>query len=738
MLKHFLYLIFLLFALQGVAMRRPYKIDSLKTLLADIAIDKKHPIDSAAIKNLNKLAAEFVSSYPDSTLFYGEAAISGARNIGYKKGIADGLLATADVYYAKANYTKATENLNEAITIYERLNNLKGVSSCYKIYGDLYNQASQYQRSLAYYNKALAIKIKIDDQQGIAGVYLHMGNVNDNIGSSTMALDYYFKALAIDINIRDIAAEASAYNNIGYILQHMEIYPKALEYFFKALKTFQKLNKLGGIAAVTQNIGEVLIEQGDYAGAIKYLNISMKISKEQDSKDGIGSLYTDLGLCYAHTKQYEKAIQSVKAGLQVSVDSKIDYNITYALVGFATIYNMEGNYVKAYQYAIKSQTLADKLGNITNKTKAVYQLGKSLGGLKLYTEAYKAQARYNDLRDSLKSDENIQKFTSYTIESNFIARQKQQDLYQQEKDAIYQQRIQRQRLYSAIFLAIIAGMVCVLIVYYRAKIRQQKINEVLASSNHQVLRQKTDLDEQAKKLNELNQLKDRLISILAHDLRAPLSTLRGLFSLLQDETLSHQEVLEMIPQVLRRLEYTSDFLDTLLFWINSQMENFENSARVFTLKDIVTPETETNYEAAQSKGIKIEDRVPADLQTLADPNSIRIVVRNLITNAIKFSRKNDVITVSAMKEDENTVVVSVKDTGIGMPAAQLDMLFKSKVTSGTGTNNESGTGMGLLFCKDLVEKNNGIIRATSIPGAGTEFLFTLPLAVSKQITMEAV
>jgi len=279
-------------------------------------------------------------------------------------------------------------------------------------------------------------------------------------------------------------------------------------------------------------------------------------------------------------------------------------------------------------------------------------------------------------------------------------------------------------------------MVAVSIVYYRQKRKQQKINAMLEEKNREVLQQKADLDDQAQKLNNLNTLKDRLISVLAHDLRAPLSTLRGLFSLLQDETISHEQLLDMIPSVLKKLEYTSDFLDTLLFWINSQMDNFESSAKSFYLKDIVAYEAESYYEQAKLKGITLIDNVPHDAVASADPNSIRIVIRNLITNAIKFSQQDDTIEIQAIQQDDHNYVISVKDTGVGMSDDQLSKLFKSKVNSNAGTDNESGTGMGMLFCKDLVEKCSGKIWVTSKKGQGTKFSFTIPMGTLTEKRLE--
>ena len=317
------------------------------------------------------------------------------------------------------------------------------------------------------------------------------------------------------------------------------------------------------------------------------------------------------------------------------------------------------------------------------------------------------------------------------MEADFNIKQKQKDLQQQEKVAAYKQRIAQQRWVNTVSMILVIAMIAISMVYYLQRLKQQKINTMLEIKNKEVLDQKADIDEQAQKLNSLNSLKDRLISVLAHDLRAPLSTLRGLFGLLQDDTISYNEMLEMIPSVLKKLEYTSDFLDTLLFWINSQMENFENFAKSFYIKEVVVFETSNYQEQATLKGISLIDNVPADLIVSADPNSIRIVIRNLVTNAIKFSNQNDNIEITAGKFDESNIFISVKDTGTGMNEEQLDKIFKTKVNSKVGTQNESGTGMGMLFCKDLVEKCNGKIWVKSKIGEGTEFTFTIPIGTMK-------
>ncbi len=734
-MRQHLTLSFLLISLTGFAAINRGQVDSLKTLVAPSLKNQAAP-DTLNINRLNKLAANYFESNPDSTLFYGHKSIELSRKINYKAGIADGLLQTGTANYFKGKFSQAEQDLGEAVLIYKHLNDQKGIANCYTVYGRMYNLLANYKLALTYSNLALDISKQLKNDLDIAVCIKNIGVVYYSEGQLPTALDYYYKALFIDLKVHSDRAAAATYNDIGVVLATMELYPKAFEYYKKALKLFQSSKDLNGVGTVYENIGEVMIAQKNYDSAIDYLSKSIDIAIKQDDKDGMSSVYTDFGLCYARKNQNRLALSYLNKSLQIASEYKIVYNEAYALIGFATVYNLQKDYKNAYKYVIEGQKLAVKLGNLSIRSNAALQLNRALAGLGKYEEAYKLLRQYNDLNDSLNNNESIQKLTTYNLELDFATKQQLFAQQQKEKDLLYQQKIKQQRLINAIFLTIILGMVAISVVYYRQKRKQQKINLMLEEKNKEVLLQKTSIDDQAQKLNGLNILKDRLISVLAHDLRAPLSTLIGLFNLLQDDTISHEQMLQMIPGVLKKLEYTSDFLDTLLFWINSQMENFENSTKSFFIKDVVAYETESYHEQAALKGINLVDTVPDNIVIAADPNSIRIVIRNLITNAIKFSNENDTIEVSARRQDDQNYVISVKDTGTGMSEDQLHKLFKSKVNSKAGTNNESGTGMGMLFCKDLVEKCSGKIWVTSKQGQGTEFSFTVPAGTINESRLE--
>jgi len=711
------------------------KTDSLRNELLKSIASKKKDNDTSKINDLNKLANAYQSTYPDSSVYYGDMAVRIARKMKYSKGIAGGLLAAAKTYITQGKYQLAFANLDQSTALYSADNDLTGISNCDKAFGDLYCQNSAYAKALFYYNRSLTAKIKLKELPGISRSYLDLGNAYNGMGAYSKALDYYFKSLNIDAKLHDKRTIANDYNDIGYVLQNMDIYPKALDYYYKALALNIQVHSNLGIAIVKQNIGEVFLAEGKYDDAIKYVNASLIIYLNQDNIDGISQLYSDLGLCYLYKNHNSTALSYLQQSLNLATANQLSGDRTIALTNFALYYNLNADYKKAYDYALQAKSWSDRLNSILLRTPAYVQWIKALGGLQMYKEAFFAQKEFDQMELNARKDESVQKFTLYNTEYNYATKEQQQLMQQKASALLYQQKIHDQRLLNTIFLISTVAMIFIIGLYYTQKHNQMKINAKLSEKNQEVSLQKVDLDVQAEELNELNKLKDRLISILAHDLRSPLSTLRGLFKLLEDDSISHEELLAMIPGVVSKLDYTSDFLDTLLFWINSQMENYHSATKNFSFNDIIDIEY-TNYkEQAALKGITLIDNTTEPLMALADPNSVRIVVRNLVTNAIKFSGNGDSITISAIKQDDD-ILVSISDTGTGMTEEQLNKLFKNRVDSAMGTGNESGTGMGLLFCKDLVEKSNGKIWVTSQLNQGTTFYFTIPMQEVNKLELQ--
>ncbi|MES2274444.1 MAG: tetratricopeptide repeat-containing sensor histidine kinase [Bacteroidota bacterium] len=714
------YAFLIIFNLLGITVRangHHPEIDSLKKLVKP-AVNSP---DTLHVNRLNTLAEDYFESQPDSTTYYANLAIGLSNKLGYKKGLADAYIQIASVNSFRGNYAVSTANFNRALLLYQQIIDPLGISESLIGLGRVQDLLGNYNNAIRFFNQALAIRKKSGKEMDIADCYGTMGITYDNMGEFSKALDCYFKSLIIDIRHKEELAAADNYCNIGVIMQHLQLYPKALAYFNKAYKIWAVLNDKQGISTINQNIGEVLMAQKNYSKAINYLHKASAVFHHMDDKEGISLIYYDLGLYNYYTQRPDSALHYLHLALQSAGQYKIKYNKAYAYLGLAMVYNQERDYANAYTYALLAQNTANNLGSLNIRADATLQVSRALAGLKRFEEAYQQHQLHNALRDSLKNNENIQKLTSYNLEIDFEKRQKEATL-------TYQQKIATQKNTNIIGTIVIVVMAIIIGLYYNAKRKQQKINKLLADKNTEILRQKADLDLQASKLTDLNALKDRLIAVLAHDLRAPLSTLRGLFALMADESISHEEFASMIPQVFNKLEHTSDFLDTLLSWINSQVDDAAHTALSFFIGDIVTQELSYLDEQLKNKQITIQADIANDALIVAEPNSVRIVIHNILTNAIKFSHRNGAIHLLARRENSE-VIFTVRDTGTGLSEDQQAKLFKIRVTSMSGTENETGTGMGLLFCKDLIEKYKGRIWAQNIVGTGTEVGFSLPAAI---------
>jgi signal transduction histidine kinase len=241
---------------------------------------------------------------------------------------------------------------------------------------------------------------------------------------------------------------------------------------------------------------------------------------------------------------------------------------------------------------------------------------------------------------------------------------------------------------------------------------------------HDITQRKKD----ALSLVALNQLKDRIFSIVAHDLRSPLINITDMVKLIGDEAITEKEFRMFLPQLSKSLNYTSGLLDNLLHWSKSQLNGEVINPVVVDIRNIVQHEILYYQARAIEKGIKLQHSIEEATPVEADVEMIQLVIRNLVGNAVKFCSTGDTITLSASYNNLNEVVIRIRDTGSGMKPDTVERLFLPQTFTTRGTNNEQGTGLGLQLCKDFVEKNNGKIWATSEWGKGSDFYFTLPKA----------
>ncbi len=273
------------------------------------------------------------------------------------------------------------------------------------------------------------------------------------------------------------------------------------------------------------------------------------------------------------------------------------------------------------------------------------------------------------------------------------------------------------------------GMTIYLFINARvSRVKRQKtiLEKEVKNRTSEIANQKDALEEQARTLGEMNSQKNRLIGIISHDIRNPLASMKSILELLDPSILTSEQLEDIRNQMGRQLEGLTESIITLLDWAKSQMDGEEMKVEAFDLRAL-SLEMEKLYEVSlEKKGVSLVNSVDMGNLVSADANQIRAVLRNLISNAIKFSSSGDSIHMEIKESTNEFVTVAIRDTGRGMTEAKVKDLFSNQVVSTRGTSGEKGIGLGLILVKDFVEKNKGVVWVESQPHKGSTFYFTIP------------
>jgi len=239
--------------------------------------------------------------------------------------------------------------------------------------------------------------------------------------------------------------------------------------------------------------------------------------------------------------------------------------------------------------------------------------------------------------------------------------------------------------------------------------------------------QKEEIQAQAESLQNLNNLKSKLFSVISHDLRGPIASLHALLELLTSKRLTEDEFVLFSGKLKTNLSITQRTLENLLNWSLSQMEGIKTEQEIVDIKVLVEDSCRLMEELAARKNISLVNQISESTHVKVDPNQLQLILRNLIHNAIKFSKTNQEVRVSATCRDRRCDIV-IKDSGIGMNQDEINLIIGSEHFTKVGTQQEKGTGLGLLLCREFIKRNGGDLQINSKEGEGTEIIITFALA----------
>jgi signal transduction histidine kinase len=566
--------------------------------------------------------------------------------------------------------------------------------------------------AVLYAKKQKSLAEKAGSDFDIANSYKSMGlalRLKDDI---YLAADYFIKEKIIRENISDKYGLAYAYKNLGESYRSFFEYDKSLENLNQALTLFKELNEPKGIAITLNRIGAVYGEYFDYERRKKSLNIileSNKIAEKINDLDLQLSNFLLIGANYTALGDYRKGLENLFTSVTLCDRLKDKSLKSLILKNIATNYYQIHDYENAIKYGREAYFESLKSNIRVYKWLSTSLLSISFDETHQIDSAYKYLTISANLRNQLYDEEKEKAL--YKIEAKYQKEKFERDIENQKKE----------RNFINIIYSI--SIISILIILGLSILRYKNLRK----THERLYNQNLIIENQKEELTKLNATKDKFFSIIAHDLRNPLGNFMNMTELLSTnynemtET-SRLEFLDLMKESSKNIYL---LLDNLLEWSRSQRGILPFNPFEFDILRIVNDTIELLQISIESKNIRIENNIVSSF-ILADPNMIKTVIRNLISNSIKFSPENGIISINSAETD-GFVQISVKDSGIGISQDIIEKLFRidQNVTT-LGTSKEKGTGLGLILSREFIEKHGGKIWVESEVGKGSTFSFTIP------------
>ncbi len=724
--------------------------------------------------NMGRMATEFnrIGIIYKSWGLYSEAlvyylkALSIREKMGNEYSIANMYNNIGNIYYRRGDLKMALEYYFKTLDIRERQDNKEGYAYILGNIGNVYFELENYTEALLYQQKSLKVKKEIGNDFGVATSLISIGQIYQNIKNYKKALDNFKEAMIIYENAGNRSDLPSALTEIGRTYISLKDYDKAEEYLSKALKIKEEIGNKQDIVFSYISFSDIYLDMDKYKFAREYLLKAEQMAREEENLKYLSMIYQNYYRLY---------------DLQNNFKLALDYYIKYSAIHDSVFSNEISNKITELQIKQRTKTVETQNSLLAEKNKVQElsinkknQFIVSLGAITIlilvligliynrYLIKHRAQRELLEKNKSILDQKNFLEAFINTIpnpmffmdkdgeyqgcNSAFMKMHKKEnddiigktvfDLYPKELASAYQKDDlevistgKNRQMESEVILPQDERID---VIFYKNTFydSDRKVAGLLGIMLDITKRKKSEdkLKKSEQQLREANAAKDKFFSIIAHDLTNPLNAIMGLAGLLQTdfEYFDNNEKKEVIANLYNATQSTFKLLRNLLEWSKTQIGNIVINQEALNISAITTENIALMSSMAHGKNIKLKSNIPFDTIVKADANMVTTIIRNLISNAIKFTGKGGSIIISSKKTPTH-VEVCVEDNGIGIAPENLEKLFSiEKQYKTKGTEGEYGSGLGLMLCKEFVEKNNGSIWAESEIGKGTKVKFALP------------
>lgn len=659
------------------------RTDSLLTI-ADVVTDNK------LATTYYELSLSLQEEYPDSALYFANRAELMLQRSDPQSLLPYLFKSKGQIYEIKLVTERSLLYYRKAYDEFIKLENFNEIGDCSLKMGNLYYDMANYSEAYFFFMQSLNAFEREDNQLGIARMENNLGNVAHDMGRISDAEKHYLQAYTIYKENGISSEEYGALGNIGLILYENQQYDSALFYFQMVMNKLDP-DSLGStlehniLSGVYNNTALTYSEMGEQQLALNYFRKGLDLAVRADDQLTTGTIYVNLGSLFGEMKNQDSALFYLHRALRIAQQRGFRSLELDVYEELARLHAKPGTYASAYNWQVRYDTLYKALFN-EDQTETIMQL----------RSRYEQEISEKEILQ-LQSESQVQKM----LNKLFV-----------------------------IFIVVIVILAIIIAVNLRSK---KLTNQMLAERNLQISNAIQKISESETELQKLNKSKDRIFSVVAHDLRNPVAAVTGFSELLYDnfEEFPVDTQKEYLLQILQGTQRIQNLLENLLIWARSQMKAVKYEPETIKIRGLLTECVKEMKANLDHKKVECLVRIDSNCTVFADKAMIHTVFRNLIINAIKFSFPGSKIRITSESlEDSCNILVS--DEGIGIqPEIQEKLFTTNEVVSTPGTTGESGSGLGLVICKEFLERNRGGITVESEPGNGSTFIVNLPVNSSE-------
>ncbi len=628
------------------------------------------------------------------------------------------LFQIGSLHYRNFNFGEGLECAEEVNAIGRALHDTDVIIKSLRLFADNYYALGRYEASTEYLLDELVYHKKSGDRKKIAEIYCNVGVNYEERGLLEKGMHYYLEALKLYEQVDDKEGIVATLSNLAYVYRSQGNNAEAIAHFTRASEIEEKYLPVRKEHYFLANIAESYKNMGEYATALSCLAKADSLLKEIEAPDDedlliaidVAKIQADI---YNEQGQAGEAKEKYLEALVLSRKTGYPEKEGKVVAAMGIMLMNRDDLAGARHYLDEGRRIAEETGSFYLKKDVYHALSSIAAKQKAYREAWEYQRLYNAASDSVINLESAAQLANMQVRYETDKKEGQIHLLTKEKElqALRLQKSENQKIYMALIALLLMTLTAVMLNRYRLK---KKSAALLAMKNAE--------------LSVLNATKDKFFAIIAHDLRNPVSAFYQIADQIDQyfDSLSHEELKYYISELSSASSGLLAMLKNLLEWSKSQRNQIAVSLTGISPAAVIHKAVEEVRPLAAKSGISVIIERTENQIILSDEHILITVLRNLLVNAIKFSPENSQVVMASAYQKER-LVFRVTDQGIGITDEDMKKLFRIDVDTKTiGTSAKKGTGLGLIICREFLDKIGGRIWAESIPGKGSTFYVSIP------------